>query len=1412
MTTYYLSFTDASGQTFSGDGNPLYEVTDFDLALLQTLTIGSQSSGAGKVTFEPFTFTLGSSQLTQQLDQWLASGTGLAEINLFGYDVGPDGKPVQVVHDVLKAVGVKSDSVDLGTGAHDFSVEFGGVVQSATPVSSAGVQGAPVVQGWNRVNNITDASLTSGIDGFPSVSLPTLNPSTAVPAPTDQAGSMYVRLITKTGTVVGGGWIEVANASVGLSDTLNIGSQSTGVGAGKVSFSPLSLDFAPGTIAPALLTDEAEGQLFSQIDVAVYAATGAGTGGAPLVEDYRFSTAAISSMTMSSSDPGVVTYDFDYGEEQIADYAGGASTPNVQGWDAITGAAATTLSTTYSAPPSTLTAAAQQAGDVSTAEGRSTTYYLAFVDNSGALVNQGGEFFAIDAYDASVLQTALLSTTTQSGKAAFQPLQFTLGSSALTKTLDQWLAAGTTLSQIELLGVNTTAAGQPVTVVQDAFKDVALNGDVIDAATGLHQFTASYGGLVEEATTTTVEGVQSDSTTSGWNIVSNTSDTSLTDSVGGGNDAPIIKYSSKLAVAASPDKAAEMYVRMVGSNGAVLGSGWIQLDAASLGLTSTTSVTSASGTTSGKVSFDPLSLTFAPGVLEPQLLNITASAVVISQLDVAVYGGGGADPALSQDFRFNTVAIASSVLSSDIQGDVTYTFDYAQEQIATYAPGALLPTVEGWDAKTNVADTNFSTTSPALPSTQSAIASQLADVATGEGASTQYYLSFTDSTGATFTIGGNPVFSVGVLDVSTSQTLNITGSSSAGAGKIAFGPVSFDLGSSSLTADLDQWLVSGVGLAQVNLYGFNSTTAGATPVVHDVLKAVGVKSDMIDASTGDHTLTLEYGGLVESDTSTTGAVTTLGWDETNNIQDDSLAAGVDGYPSVTPPSASPDKSNPGATDKAADMYVRLIDNVGAVLGSGWIQLDSASLGLEQTLNIGATGGSPGAGKVKFDPVSLTFSAGTLEPTLLTDLAAGLAFKQVDIAVYGGTGDALSADYRFELAALSTSDKTAAGEGAVTYTLEYGQAQIATYVSGVSTPYVEGWNEVQNISDTSFTGVAPTTEVAVKNQLAAISTGEGATSLACYAAGVRLTGESGAVAVEALKVGDRLMTLSGELRPIVWIGRRRYVCGGHPEPEKVWPVVVAAGAFGPGLPARDLVVSPGHAIYVEGRLVQAIRLVNGATIRQAPVAEVDYWHVELESHDVIFAEGLPAESYLDTGNRANFESAAEMAPHPDFSPKPWDATCYPYLADADLPALRASLLERVSAFGFAFDDDADLHALADGRRIEPMRLRPNRYAFVFPAGVSEALLVSRTWRPAEATADNSDPRTLGVCLSRLDIDGGTLDLSDERLTDGWSFNEPEYGQRWTTGRARLPAGLRVALLDVCGLGRYLRRARLVALEA
>ena len=160
---------------------------------------------------------------------------------------------------------------------------------------------------------------------------------------------------------------------------------------------------------------------------------------------------------------------------------------------------------------------------------------------------------------------------------------------------------------------------------------------------------------------------------------------------------------------------------------------------------------------------------------------------------------------------------------------------------------------------------------------------------------------------------------------------------------------------------------------------------------------------------------------------------------------------------------------------------------------------------------------------------------------------------------------------------------------------------------------------------------------------------------CFAAGTLIRTTRGDVAVEQLAPGDRAVTASGARRPIRWLGQRTIDCAAHPTPSDVWPVRVRTGAFGGALPERDLYLSPGHPVLLGadadnggGWLVPIMCLINGTTIKRMPVESVTYWHVELDEHDILFAEGLPAESYIDLGSRPWFAGADGALYDPDMA--------------------------------------------------------------------------------------------------------------------------------------------------------------------
>lgn len=227
------------------------------------------------------------------------------------------------------------------------------------------------------------------------------------------------------------------------------------------------------------------------------------------------------------------------------------------------------------------------------------------------------------------------------------------------------------------------------------------------------------------------------------------------------------------------------------------------------------------------------------------------------------------------------------------------------------------------------------------------------------------------------------------------------------------------------------------------------------------------------------------------------------------------------------------------------------------------------------------------------------------------------------------------------------------------------------------------------------------------------------------------------------------------------------------------------------------------MFVDGVLVPAGHLVNGATVIQEAVDSVRYFHIELDAHDVMLAEGLPCESYLDDGNRDVFANAPEhTALYGRLDPVDWDGACAPVLrgweTDAQaLTALKARLHARAEAMGWTVTTAPDLTLLADGQTLAPLHAVGDRLWFLAPRG--EVALTSRAARPFDVIPGRLDTRRLGVAVGAVRVDGQPLDLEDAAFGAGFMAVERhgDSAWRWTDGAARLtlPAGEGPALLEL-----------------
>ena len=158
---------------------------------------------------------------------------------------------------------------------------------------------------------------------------------------------------------------------------------------------------------------------------------------------------------------------------------------------------------------------------------------------------------------------------------------------------------------------------------------------------------------------------------------------------------------------------------------------------------------------------------------------------------------------------------------------------------------------------------------------------------------------------------------------------------------------------------------------------------------------------------------------------------------------------------------------------------------------------------------------------------------------------------------------------------------------------------------------------------------------------------GAYYYSCFEKNTLIATPAGDRVVSSLAIGDQVIAQDGRAVDIKWIGYQA-INSLFARKHDSMPIRIAAGALGDNLPKNDLYVSPDHAFLMDGLLVNASALVNGETISQMEIwaGNVEYYHIETEDHEIILAEGVPAETLLDNSGRekfANYKEFQELYP-------------------------------------------------------------------------------------------------------------------------------------------------------------------------
>jgi autotransporter passenger strand-loop-strand repeat protein len=325
---------------------------------------------------------------------------------------------------------------------------------------------------------------------------------------------------------------------------------------------------------------------------------------------------------------------------------------------------------------------------------------------------------------------------------------------------------------------------------------------------------------------------------------------------------------------------------------------------------------------------------------------------------------------------------------------------------------------------------------------------------------------------------------------------------------------------------------------------------------------------------------------------------------------------------------------------------------------------------------------------------------------------------------------------------------------------------------------------------------------------------------CFLTGTRIATPEGEVAVEDLHEDDLVLTASGKAKPVRWIGYRHVIAAELPDAHLYAPIVIEAGAIAEGKPARDLFVTPDHAIFVEGRLVPVKLLVNGTTIRQEPRAEYSFYHLELDRHDLLLAEGLEAESYLDVAaSRQRFANNGVTDLALDLSLT--DLTEAAYAERGVMPlSLREDAVKpvwdaiaaRAAALApqAGFTQDPALHLLVAGAAVQPAKVEGARYLFPVAGSVAEITIASRHTSPWAAKPWIDDRRELGVAVASVTVMSDTglaeVPLAGGAAVSGWyGLERDAEGRtwRWTNGAGviALPPGARWVEVTLQGTLEY-----------
>ncbi|KAA8383952.1 hypothetical protein FOH24_17010, partial [Acetobacter tropicalis] len=311
---------------------------------------------------------------------------------------------------------------------------------------------------------------------------------------------------------------------------------------------------------------------------------------------------------------------------------------------------------------------------------------------------------------------------------------------------------------------------------------------------------------------------------------------------------------------------------------------------------------------------------------------------------------------------------------------------------------------------------------------------------------------------------------------------------------------------------------------------------------------------------------------------------------------------------------------------------------------------------------------------------------------------------------------------------------------------------------------------------------------------------------CFLAGSMIETLEGNVPVENIRMGDTVIAYVhgvSQETTVTWAGKARATVRPHLRNDEAgYPVRILKDAVSDGVPYKDMLITPEHCLFFDGRFIPARMLINGSSIfYDKSITTYDYYHIETEHHAVIKADGMLTESYLDTGNRRAFIQEGNLVSLRNTNQNWENDAAVPLCVERSFvePVFRTLQARSVKLFGeqdsvttAQLTHNPDLHLVTEnGASVRPVRQEENVYSFMLPPGTTSVRIVSRTARPTDVIGPFvDDRRELGVAIGTISLITANkkqlvlTHLASEK-PDGWYSENGERSIAWTNGNAFLP---------------------------